>query len=101
MISFEHTAIRKDIGNNKPHEEVFKGINLSNETLRVVTKSSSCGCTVAHLPQEIKPQESFEVIMVVNKVGQSGLFATKITLSFSNNQEIILTLSGNINDTPV
>lgn len=96
MITFEHTAIRTNISSTKVHEQVFKGVNLSNETIRVVTKSSSCGCTIAHLPTEIKPLESFDVIMTVNKVGQSGLFATRVTLSFSNGQEIILTLSGNI-----
>jgi hypothetical protein len=96
MISFEHTAIKTNISSQKVHEQVFKGINLTNETLRVVTNSTSCGCTVAKLPEEIKPLESFEVIMIVNKVGQSGLFATKATITFSNNQEVILTLSGNI-----
>ncbi|NDB86463.1 MAG: DUF1573 domain-containing protein [Alphaproteobacteria bacterium] len=96
MISFEHTAIKTNISSLKVHEQVFKGVNLSNDTIRVVTKSTSCGCTVAQIPNEIKPLESFEVIMVVNKVGQSGLFATKVTLLFSNDQEVILTLSGNI-----
>lgn len=96
MISFEHTAIKTNISSTNVHEEVFKGVNLSNETVRVVTKSSSCGCTIAHIPDEIKPLESFEVIMVVNKIGQSGLFGTKVTLSFSNGQETALTLSGNI-----
>jgi hypothetical protein len=96
MISFEHTAIKTNISTLKVHEQVFKGVNLSNNTIRVVTKHSSCGCTVAQIPTKIKPLESFEVIMIVNKVGLSGLFATKVTLSFSNAQEVILTISGNI-----
>jgi hypothetical protein len=96
MISFEHTAIKTNISSTKVHEEVFKGVNLSNEVIRVVTKSSSCGCTVANIPDKIKPLESFEVIMIVNKLNQTGLFATKVTLSFSNDQEVVLTLSGNI-----
>lgn len=96
MITFSKTAIQKNISSKDIHEEIFTGVNISNDPVKLVSHKPSCGCTTAQLPTDIGPNETFEIKMFVNKQGQSGFYSVDLNLTFSTGERIRLNLNGEI-----
>ena len=75
MIVFEQPKVHLNISNKEPYVHTFKAWNNSNQTVKQVALTKGCSCTNLVTPVEILPQEKFEVKMVVDKTGQTGLFS--------------------------
>jgi len=75
---------------------LFEGVNASNEEVKVVKRTTSCGCTNVTHPKSIKPGESFIIQVSIDKRGQTGNFNQSVTLTFSNNEVVKLKVNGQI-----
>lgn len=96
-IIFKQTLLRNQIASYyEPTAFRFEGINTSNEELKVVKSTVSCGCLTVSYDKTIKPGETFYVILLLNKVGVKGAFNQSVTLNYSNGQEIKLKVNGTI-----
>ena len=73
----------------------FTGVNTTDNDITVTEWKSSCGCTKAHYPKPIKPGE-FTVTVSIDKSGHSGSFNQSVTLTFSNQQIVVLRVNGQI-----
>lgn len=72
----------------------FKGKNTRDSALKVTAKCS-CSCTTPVLPEEIKMGD-FEIVLKIDKTGQTGNFNQSCHLTFSNGQTEIIYVSGTI-----
>lgn len=77
----------------------FEGVNASNQTQRVLSWTSSCGCTKPTYPTEVQPGETFIVNVIIDKTGQSGNFNQSVTLKYESGQEVKLKVNGTIEQT--
>ena len=88
--------VRVEIPNNIAYLHEFKGQNISNKTIRLVNSHKGCSCTGIHCPETILPHENFVVTMVVDKIGQTGLFSVGASLEFDNEEKIKLNINGKL-----
>lgn len=96
-INFKQTLLRNQTASYyEPTAFKFEGVNLSNEEIKVIKSTASCGCLTASYDKTIKPGEIFYVILLLNKVGVKGAFNQSVTLNYSNGQEIKLKVNGTI-----
>lgn len=93
QIIFDTTKLKdQKISSETPSYFVFKGKNTKKQTLDVVSKCS-CGCTKAIVPDKIE-MGNFEIVLRIDKIGQSGDTNQSCALTFSNGQTEILYVQG-------
>lgn len=95
-IVFDQPKIQVKISNREPYVHKFKGLNLSNKTVNWRSTTKGCSCTHVDCPLIIGPQQSFEVTMIIDKVGQTGLFSVGSILEFDNEDKIKLNINGQL-----
>lgn len=98
MIVFEQPKVHKSISNKEPYVHIFKAWNNSNSIVRQVALTKGCSCTNLVAPIQIGPQEHFEVKMVVDKTGQTGLYSVSAIIEYDDESKIKLNLNGKLLD---
>lgn len=96
-IYFEHPQVNLTISNTEPYTHVFKGKNMSSKMIKRTSVDKGCSCTSYIVPEQIQPKEEFEVIITVDKTGQTGLFSTYVDVTFDTGQKVKLKVSGKLN----
>lgn len=95
QIIFDTTKLKdQEISSEAPSYFVFKGKNTKKSTLTAISKCS-CGCTLATLPDKIEIGK-FEIVLRIDKTGQSGETNQSCAITFSNGQTEILYVQGRI-----
>lgn len=98
IISFHQPKVNKPISNKSPYTHVFKGINIGQETVKRQNIEFGCSCTNAVIPEEVKPNQEFEVVMTVDKTGVTGLYSTYLKITWDNKEESYLRLNGKLEE---
>lgn len=97
-IIFYQPKVKTDIFNKEPYVHIFKGLNNYHSIIKKVKIDYGCSCTGLTMPEQIEPNQEFEVIFKVNKVGSKGLYSTYAKITWDNGQESFLQLNGKIID---
>lgn len=89
-----------DFGKVKVNSEVtydFEFKNTSRETIRILNLTTTCGCTVADYPKEVKSGEVAKIKAKYTSGSSLGVFKKYITVFTSGKEEFIkLTIQGQI-----
>lgn len=89
-----------DFGKVKVNSEVtydFEFKNTSKEMIRILNLTTTCGCTVADYPKEVKAGEVAKIKAKYNSGGSPGVFKKYITVFTTGKEEFIkLTIHGEV-----
>lgn len=87
-------AFSEDLGTVKC---VFKGVNVGDEPVVVLSARANCGCTVPSYPREkVEPGDTINITVVYNAVGRPGRFAKKVYVNTSDDAKATFTVQGTV-----
>ena len=95
-VLFHQPVIKKDISNKEIHTEAFTATNHSSKEVHIVEVEKGCSCTNVEYPEVIQPGQEFFIKMIVDKMGQTGYYATSAKIKFNTGQEQKLILNGKL-----
>lgn len=88
------------IPQGKPVVHNFELINKSQSALIIENVEASCGCTTPEWSNAPIPAGEKSIIKVGFNASSEGVFNKKITISYNNDKEKILIISGEVYPTP-
>jgi len=94
MIIFDQTSHYANFKNDAIVKHVFTGHNTTDKTVKILSHNTSCSCVSLDYSEEILPESAFKITYYVNKIGQTGLFATDAKIVFDDDTTKTLNLSG-------
>lgn len=95
-IVFHQPTVQVTINNKELYTHHFKAVNIGNTLINKLSVTKGCSCTEVICPAEIKPNEEFEVIAIIDKRKDKGIFSVGAIIEFDNGQKIKLNVSGKI-----
>ena len=95
-IVFHQPTVQVTINNKELYTHHFKAVNIGNNLIKRLSITKGCSCTEVICPAEIKPNEEFEVVVVVDKREMKGIFSVGAIIEFDNGQRIKLNVGGKI-----
>jgi len=91
VLAFDATVKDVTVSNGTPEAHfTFALTNISKEAVTISGVTTSCGCTVAKLPEQpwkIEPGASGEIHATMNLAGKSGTVAKSLTVNSDKGQK--------------
>lgn len=81
---------------NSPVTHEFQFVNRGDEPVVVVAVKTSCGCTVAEYTHDPVPTGGTGLVKATYNASKEGVFVKTVSLQIGEEEEIALTLKGEV-----